>query len=208
MVDRDQVNAMADIMSKLDGNANNITDQESNRPKKFNDPTSKAAQTNAMADVLKKLENSTKQSAETIVSESRKNPDLGFAVNAEKTEAGIAAGRFEIVLEKKTVSEGLNKTFYYVKNRKTNEIIYEDLGLFETAMGVVKHMMFTEDQRRIDRLIELDSSYVGYLKETYGLKKKLQRLDESSTKHEVALAKYSNSRDKLSAVKLRILKAL
>lgn len=209
MVDQNQVNAMADILAKLGNTSNSTPTQTPTEKKTYSDPTSMAAQTDAMADILRKLESSTQSAAETIVTESKRNPDLGFAVNASREVSGaVSVARYEIVPEKKTVSESFNKTFYSVVDNKTGQVLYNDLGLFESAMGIVKHMAFTGKQSKIDRLVELDTAYVGHMVETYGYKKKMSRLNESSVQYDVTSAKYSNSKEKMAGAKLRILKAL
>lgn len=166
------------------------------------------AQVNAMADVLRKLESGTGSAAKDIVTESRRKPELGFAVEAERTETGVTVSRFDIRTEKKTVSEGLKKTFYHVVDNRTGEMVAEDLGLFESAMGIVKHLLYTKKENAAQELIRLDAAYVGNMVETYGLKKRMSRLDESTTQYDVAAAKYSQSRQKLSKAKMNILKAL
>lgn len=166
------------------------------------------AQVNAMADVLRKLEGNAGSAAQEIVTESKRNPDLGFAVEAQRTELGVSVSRYDIRTEKKTVSEGLKKTFYHVVDNRTGEMVAEDLGLFESAMGIVKHLLYTKKTNAVDELIQLDTAYVGNMMETYGLKRRMKRLDESTAQYDVAAAKYSQSRQKLSAAKMNILKAL
>jgi hypothetical protein len=60
----------------------------------------------------------------------------------------------------------------------------------------------------VQRILDLDQEYVGAMMETYGYKRRLKRLDESSVQYDVTSAKYSNSRSKLSAAKMKLLKAL
>jgi hypothetical protein len=162
----------------------------------------------AMADVLRKLQAATGSAAREIVTESAKDPELGIALQAERTETGVSVSRYDIRTEKKTVQEGLIKTFYHIVDNKTGRVIHEDLSLFEAAMGVVKHKLYTKDDNKIRRILELDQEYTGAMMETYGYKKRLSRLDESTVQYDVATAKYSNSKERLSAIKMKILKAL
>lgn len=165
-------------------------------------------QIDAMADILKKLQGTTDILTEDIAEEAKKRPDLGFAVEAQRTTSGVSVSRYDIVTEKKTISEGLKKTFYHIIDNETMETVYRDLGLFETAMGIVKHTLYSQDEKRVKRLLELDTSYVGIMTETYGYKQRLKRLDESTTQYDVASAKYSNNKSKLSTVKMHILKTI
>lgn len=199
MTDQAQTDAMSNILGKL----NQV---EEGTYEKTGGASSE--DTAAMADVLRKLQEATGESAREVVSESRKNPDLGFAVEAERTETGVTVSRYDIRTEKKIVQEGLTKTFYHVVDNRTGEMIHEDLGLFETAMGVVKHMLYTKNEQKLERLLGLDRDYVSAVMETYSYKTRMKRLDESSVQYDVTSAKYSNARQRLSAVKMKILKAL
>lgn len=166
------------------------------------------AQVEAMANVLKKLEANAGSAAHNIVTESKRKPDLGVAIEAHRTESGVSVSRYDIRTEKKTIGENLKKTFYHVIDNKTDKIIAEDLGLFESAMGIVKHLLYTKKQNLIEKIIQLDAAYVGTMTEVYGLKTRIQRLNEDTVKYDVAIAKYSQSKQSLSKIKMNILKAL
>lgn len=196
MADKEQTDAMANILRKLNEGAD------------ASDPSAKTSRTNAMADVLRKLQNVTKSAVTTVVTEGMDNPDFNVAVNTTRTKSGVSISRYDIQTEKKLVQEGLKKTFYRIIDNKTGELIYEDLGLFESAMGIVKHMLYTHNTQRIERLIELDQEYVGAIMETYSYKQRMRRLNESSVQFDVAAAKYSKSRTKMATTKMKILKAL
>jgi hypothetical protein len=196
MSDIKQTDAMADILRKL------------NEGVDVSNPSSKASRTNAMAEVLRKLQNVTKNTVTTVVTEGMDKPDFNVAVNTTRTKSGVSISRYDIQTEKKLVQEGLKKTFYRIIDNRTDKLIYEDLGLFESAMGIVKHMLYTHNTQRIERLIELDQEYVGAIMETYGYKQRMRRLNESSVQYDVAAAKYSKSRTKMATTKMKILKAL
>ncbi len=200
MTDQEQTNAMANILGKL-GQVEEGTYEKTGGGASNED-------TAAMADVLRKLQETTGAFSQDIVNESKKQPDLGVAVQAQRTKAGVSVSHYDIQTEKKTVHEGLTKTFYHVVDNKTGEIVYEDLGLFETAMGIVKHLLYTNNSQKLSRLVDLDQEYVGAMMETYGYKTRLKRIDESSVKYDVTSAKYSNAKSRLGAVKMKILKAL
>jgi len=196
MTEQSQIDAMANILGKLDGSI------------KVDKTVASQDETKAMADVLQKLQKASSQSAHDMVTESRKAPDLGVALQATKTEEGVSISYYDIRTEKKIVHESLRKTFYTIYDNKTKSMIYEDLGLFESAMGIVKHMLYTKHEHKIDRILELDAAYIGAMLETYSHKTRLQRLDESSVQFDVVSAKYSNCKDKMASAKLRLLKSL
>lgn len=198
-----QTDAMADILRKL----NNGVDKSNKGGAKL-DPTSSTAQADAMAEVLRKLQNVTGERFTTMVTENVDEPEFSAAINTTRTETGVSVSRYDIRTEKKTVQEGLKKTFYHIVDNQTGAMLYEDLGLFETAMGIVKHTLYTKNDNKIDRLVELDQEYVGAIMEAYGYKKRLKRLDESSLQYDIATAKYTNIRTKVTTTKMKILKAL
>lgn len=198
MTDQEQTNAMADILGKMNAAQDGT----------FKKTGASAGESDAMFDVLSRLQEATNGAAYDVVTESQADPELATAVNTERTEHGVSVSRYDIRTEKKTVSEGLKKTFYYIVDNKTGRLVHEDLGLFESAMGIVKHMLYTKKENKIDRIIELDQQYVGYVVETYGYKNKLQRLDESEVQFDVTSAKYSNSKSRMQQAKMLLLKAL
>jgi hypothetical protein len=199
MTQHDDTNSMADIMGKL----NNIS--EGKPMPKTNTNTDDI---NAMAEVMRKLQEATGVAAQAVVTESKANPELDAAFNTQRTATGVTVSRYDIRTEKKTVQEGLQKTFYYIIDNTTGAVAYSDLGLFESAMGIVKHKLYTQDDNKLQRIIDLDQEYVGAMMETYGYKRRLKRIDESSVQFDVTTAKYSNSKTKLSLTKAKLLKAL
>ena len=199
MTDPQQVNEMANILNKMN-------DAASGNPIKKSSTTQD--ETAAMADVLRKLNAATETAAKDLVTESKTNHNLDMATKTSKTETGVTVSRYDIRADKKTVQEGLTKTFYSIVDNRSNKVVHADLGLFESAMGIVKHKLYTSDDQKVQRILDLDQEYVGAVMETYRYKKKLRRLDESSIQHDVASAKYSNARSKVSTVKMRLLKAI
>jgi hypothetical protein len=199
MTQQENTNAMADIMGKLNNVQAGIPNKKS---------AAGSDDVGAMADVLRKLQDISGTVAQGVVSESKTNPELNAAVNTQRTATGVTISRYDIRTQKKTVQEGLQKTFYYIVDNSTGDVIYDDLGLFESAMGIVKHKLYTENGSSVQRILDLDQEYVGIMMETYGYKRRLKRIDESSVQFDVTSAKYSNSKTKLSLTKTKLLKAL
>jgi len=202
MTDQDQTNAMADILGKL----NNIEAGVPNA--KRENGGANGNEIDAMADVLRKLKAATGDTTSALIAESANNPELDAAVNTTRTNNGVSVSRYDICTEKKTIQEGLSKTFYYIVDNKTNQIMYDDLGLFESAMGIVKHELYTNNQTKIQRILDLDREYIGNMMETYSYKRKLKTINENSTKFDVTSAKYSNSKSRLQSTKMKLLKAI
>jgi hypothetical protein len=194
-----EANSMADIMRKL----NNVEAGVPNVKTYANNPDIAA-----MADVMRRLQDVSNTVVSRVVTESKENKELETAVNMTRTAHGVTVSRYDIRTEKKTVQEGLSKTFYYIVDNNSGDTIHSDLGMFESAMGVVKHKLYTQDDSKVQRILDLDQEYVGAMMETYGYKSRINRLNEGSTQFDVTSAKYSNSRTKLGMAKLKLLKAL
>lgn len=205
MVERSEIDAMANIMRKLGGTSTPSTDAA---PTVTANVSDERANISAMADIMSKLNSVTEDVTHEIVTESQKNPTLKAAMATKKTETGVSVSRYDIVHETKIVSEGLKKRFYHIIDNRTGSTLYEDIGLFESAMGIIKHTLYSRNDTKVNHILELDSSYVGMMVETYGYKKRMSRLNESTTQYDIATAKYSNARAKLGAVKMKILKAI
>ena len=205
MVDRTEVDAMANIMRKMNGEQ---PQSNSSHALVENNVSDARANINAMADIMRKMNASSNELAHTMVTESHTSPDIGVAVQMKQHDNGVSVSHYDIRMEKKIVQEGLRKTFYSIIDNTTGDVLHDDLGLFESAMGIVKHTLYTHNQQKINRILELDTAYTGIMVETYGYKQRMNRLDESSVQHDITTAKYSNARTKLSAVKLKLLKAL
>lgn len=194
-----EAKSMADIMRKLNNVEAGVPNAKS---------STDSSDIAAMADVMRKLQAASNTVVTKVVTESKTNPELNAAVNTTRHATGVTVSRYDIRTEKKTVQEGLSKTFYYIVDNTTGDTVHSDLGLFESAMGVVKHTLYTQDASKVQRILDLDQEYVGAMMETYGYKRRINRLDEGTTQFDVTSAKYSNSKTKLGMAKLKLLKAL
>ena len=107
-------------------------------------------------------------------------------------------------MEKTTIVPGIRKTFYNIKDG--NEVIHKELALFETAMGIVKGLLFDNDSK-VNRLLELDNRYASSLQEAATYKMKCKTIVESS-KHDIAMAKQGAAVCKMKEIKKQIKSAL
>jgi hypothetical protein len=78
--------------------------------------------------------------------------------------------------------------------------------LFETAMGIVKGLLFDNDSK-VNRLLELDNRYASSLQEAATYKMKCKTIVESS-KHDIAMAKQGAAVYKMKEIKKQIKSAL
>lgn len=199
MKQNNSVNDMATILRKLHKveSGTHVASKNSN-----------LHETAAMADVLRKLKDVTDRAVNSVVSDHKHDSVLEMAVNTTKTIAGVSVAQYEITTAKKQLVEGVIKTFYNIVDTGTQEVLYKDLALFESAMGIVKNLLYVHNPDKVTHLANLDAAYMGCLIETYAHKQKLKQLNENSVKFDVVTAKYSNSMTKMKMAKMQILKSL
>ena len=189
----DDAKGMLDILNKLHNTVENKQAITENQTK----PTTRSTgrpEVDEMYNILSKLEEATNNAAEHIVVEEDEEINKNFGV-----------GNLNIELIDTTVS-GYKKTYYNIV--KDDIIIHKELALFETAMTIVKGYI-TENEKNIDKLLELDSRYDSNLLEAAGYKKRIRNLTESNAfKQDVYLAKHSTAIKKMRAIKAEIKKML
>ncbi len=90
--------------------------------------------TKKMYDILNKL-NSVDSTSKILAERAENDVELEMAITQKVTETSVSVQnyRIDIVLQE---FAGKQKRFYNVVDG--NKIIYRELGLFETAMGIVK----------------------------------------------------------------------
>jgi hypothetical protein len=202
----EEVKGMMDIIAKLNESA---TAQPSATQKLKNEknkpaPTilgsvSKNAQ--GMLSILQKLDEATTKVTKDILEES--NTDIELAAMNKKGNS-VKVDNFEIVLEKAQVVPGIKKTFYTIKDG--NSVVYEQLALFETAMAIVKGLLFNNDSK-VQRLLDLDNRYSSALVEAATHKLKCKTLKEDY-QLDIALAKQGSAVSKMKSIKNQIKSAL
>ena len=80
------------------------------------------------------------------------------------------------------------------------------MALFETAMGIVKGLLF-DNNSKVERLLELDNRYASTLQEAATYKMKCKTIVESY-KHDIAMAKQGAAVSKMKEIKKQIKSAL
>ena len=199
----EEVKGMMDIIAKL--NEAEATPSSVARDKETQASINKLAgvskNAEGMLSILQKLDEATTKVTKEIVKESENDIELS-AIN--KKGDTVSVNNYEITMEKTTIVPGIRKTFYNIK--EGNEIIHEDLALFETAMGIVKGLLF-DNNSKVERLLELDNRYASSLQEAATYKLKCQNIAESY-KHDIAMAKQGAAVSKMKEIKKQIKSAL
>jgi hypothetical protein len=147
--------------------------------------------TQEMYNILKKMEDATTKAATKVI----KN---GEPIT---TQNSVSMGKYTIVMEKRTLVQGVNKVYYDIKDNN-GKIIYPDIALFESAMAVLKGLC-TDSKNNSKKIIELDEKYNMYLQEAASHKRRIRKLNEGYKK-DVGLAKQSSAMDKASTTKKQI----
>ena len=156
--------------------------------------------TKNMYDILNKL--NILDSTSKIVAERAENDvELEMAITQKVTETSVSVQnyRIDIVLQE---FAGKQKRFYNVVDG--DKIIHRELGLFETAMGIVKNLMLGKSSR-VQELVTHDNSYMDNLYEVYMHNTRIKR---GTVNEDVAVAKLSKAKSKVAEAKSKILKRL
>lgn len=202
----EEVKGMMDIIAKLNESvaAEPTAAQKVKNEKNKPSPTilgSVSKDAEGMLSILQKLDEATTQVTKEIVKESEHDIELSAI---DKKGDTVTVNNYEITMEKTTIVPGIRKTFYNIK--EGDEIIHKELALFETAMGIVKGLLFDNDSK-VNRLLELDNRYASSLQEAATYKMKCKTIVESS-KHDIAMAKQGAAVCKMKEIKKQIKSAL
>lgn len=140
--------------------------------------------------------------AHRLVETAHHDMDLELAITSKITENSVSIQqyRIDIILNE---FAGTSKKFYTIVDTDTAEIVYAELGLFETALSMVKRLL-TGKHSGLDELKLLDDAYSNSLYEVYMYKGKANR----GINEDVMVAKLSQAKYKLQDSKLKILRKL
>jgi hypothetical protein len=165
--------------------------------------------TNSMYEILSKLQSANPKSmnekveiaSSDLIEAASKNVDLKVAMTSKIDESSVTVQnyRIDIVLQE---FAGKQKRFYNVVDG--DKIIHRELGLFETAMGIVKNLMLGKSSR-VQELVTHDNSYMDNLYEVYMHNTRIKR---GTVNEDVAVAKLSKAKSKVAEAKSKILKRL
>ena len=172
------------------------------RVKAIGDPNARA-----MADILSKLETATESTTVALNEASKENIDLKMAMSTERNATGVSIADYEIIVEKQTVGK-IIKNFYTIQDKNTGTNLHTDIGLFETAMSVVKRLMLNKGTHVITRIVETDAQYTSALLESYDYKRRLASNTLTESKEDIYQAKYDAANEKMRTAKSKILKTL
>jgi hypothetical protein len=190
---------MQDILDKLNSAAQTHESNQSTKP-----TANVSTDAKAMYDILAKLEEATKTAATEVAASAEHDTSLitAGAVRNRETDSIEIDGNYKIQLVERKVIENVNKKFYNIED-STGTVLYKELALFESAMGIIKNLMFDKGDHKIDKIVQLDDRYAAYLTEAAMYKHKSITLTESY-KTDVYVAKQGHAMHKLHSIKKQI----
>ena len=166
-------------------------------------------QTKAMHDILSKLQSANpkmmNEKVETVYTQLNEaastDVDLQVAMNSKIDESSVTVQnyRIDIVLQE---FAGREKRFYNIVETTENKIIYQELALFESAMGIVKKLM--TGRSGTAELQKFDTDYANSLYEVWTHQTRLKR----GINEDIALAKADAAKVKVAEAKRKIMKRL
>ena len=148
-----------------------------------------------MYDILKKFQGATEKTATKIAKQRDTNPTVAVGTMQNNT---VSMSGYNVIMEKRNLTDKYKKVYYDITDSKGN-VLYKDIALFESAMTVLK-CLIDDNISKLNKVIELDGRYAGYLAEGAHHKARCKVITESYKK-DVAIAKQSNAMDKAGRIK-------
>lgn len=161
----------------------------------------------AMSQVLAKLNNVTQQ----VVYESEQDPHLRNAINTERNDDGVKVGSYQIMI-KEDEKRLAGKQYYSIYHTKTNDIIADDLTLYETALTIVKILnsgRYVNDPV-VRKLFEADDRYTSHRTDAIRFKARMKQAENrgDDAKRDVYESRYQVAIDNAMGFKKDIKKLI
>ena len=156
--------------------------------------------TKAMYNILSKL-NSVDKTTRMVAESAEKDVELEMALTQKVSENSISVQNYRIDI---VLQEFANKQKRFYNVVEGNKILHRELGLFETAMGIVKNLMLGKNNK-VEELAKYDNDYINSLYEVYMHNSRIKR---GNINEDVAVAKLSKAKANVQEAKARILRKL
>lgn len=165
------------------------------------------ADVNAMADVLTKLNSLTDQVVDTMITESSSNREVKSALETSRNSQGVKVGLYQIMI-REDEKRLAGKQYYSIYNTKTNDIIADDLSLYETALYVVKLLNNGKyaNSPEVRKLFEDDNCYTAHKQDALRFRKAMIISERKGDAHKQSLyeSRYQASLDRAMSHKREI----
>lgn len=164
------------------------------------------ADVHAMSKVLESLNKISTNAVSEIISESKITPELSEALMTERLDTSVKIGRYEIMIleDQKRIA---GKQYYRIVNTNSNDVIADDISLYETARTVVKYLhsgKFVNDPE-VRKLFELDTAYSSHKVDAIRYKRLLNK-NTTDFKKDLYESRYQASVDRCMQAKHSIKK--
>lgn len=212
MLSRQEIDAMKKVMQNLGnvGNKNTISNIVSESASALENKTvSKHPDPNvqAMAKILGRFQAVTEEAKTTLVEEAKENVRTRQLLNTEQTSRGVRIADYH-VLVKETQWGNKTKNVYDIVDLATNEVIYSDLALFESAASITKCLISgsSTGSLKADQIYEQDQTYARHLYDAAVYNSKIKRVTDTEQRA-IYESKYTRSHGLAKEARTRILKS-
>lgn len=157
----------------------------------------------AMANILGKLNTLSSPGKVNVINETV-DLELAEAIQTERTATGVNVGKYQIMI-KENPKRLAGKQYYSIYHSVTNDIIADDLSLYETALTAVRLLnsgKFT-NCKEIRRLFEQDDLYTAHRVDALMYKRRVMTTKDP-VKHDIYESRYQASLDKAMVAKKQI----
>lgn len=160
----------------------------------------------AMANVMKKLQSASNQVVDNMITESTNSPAVSEALSTQRIENGVKVGRYQIMI-KEDKARVAGKQYFSIYNSLTNDVIADDISLYETALLVVRHLNSGKytNSTAVRELFELDDAYTSHKIDALRYKKFLAS-GKDAFKKDLYESRYQASLDRCMTAKKAIKK--
>lgn len=210
-VSPEERDAMARLLSIMDGSPmpsiekTAMLNEGTGRPVELAGPGSVTqADVNAMASVLHRLNDLSNHVVDGMISEGQALPKVAEALNTQRTEDGVKVGRYQIMI-KEDQARIAGKQYYSIYNSLTNDIIADEISLYETALSVVRLLNSGKfaNSSEVRKLFEQDDLYTSHKVDAILFKRKMNKSSDRS-KRDIFESRYQASLDRCMAAKKNI----
>ncbi len=161
----------------------------------------------AMSQVLAKLNTVTQQ----VVYESEQDPQLRSAMVTERNDGGVKVGSYQIMI-KEDEKRLAGKQYYSIYHTRTNDIIADDLTLYETALTIVKVLnsgRYVNDPL-VRKLFDADDRYTSHRTDAIRFKARMKQAERrgDESKMDVYESRYQVAIDNAMTFKKDIKKLI
>lgn len=212
MLSRQEIDAMKRVMQNLSSVENksavsNIVAEsasalENKSVNKHPDPN-----VQAMAKILSRFQAVSEEAKTTLVEEAKENIRTRQLLNTQQTSRGVRIADYHVIV-KETQWGNKTKNVYDIVDLTTNEVIYSDLALFESAAAITKCLISgsTTASLKCDQIFEADQTYARHLYDAAVYNSKIKRARDTE---QLAIyeSKYTRSHGLAKEARTRILKS-